>query len=185
MSSHLVRPMYNIVQSAGNEHRPLPPPPSIRSRLTRQTKSRTSKINPTLTTPSRPPAKGNYNSFFAPKATIRTDKRVPKWVPNSPDSTRPSRTGWAHRWTKPLLVGLHRTTRTENVGLLIRRFRVQVPGGVLHNSSSAAYKRRTVEPSRGSWSHGGHNSSVLNGYTAKSLRQAVYLVRGFVRLGAD
>ncbi len=56
--------------------------------------------------------------------------RVPKWVPNSPCLTGPSRTDRTDRRTKPLVDGLDGTGWKLLSGLLIRRFWVQVPGGV-------------------------------------------------------
>ncbi len=53
-------------------------------------------------------------------------------MPNFPVLAGLGRTDRTVTWTKPLLPGLHRISRTGNVGLLIRRFWVQVPGGAPH-----------------------------------------------------
>ena len=55
-------------------------------------------------------------------------RRVPKWVPNCAVLAGLARTDRTVTWTRPLLLGLDSLPRTETGGLLIRRFRVQVPG---------------------------------------------------------
>jgi hypothetical protein len=55
-------------------------------------------------------------------------RRVPNRVPNFPVLAGLARTDRTVTWTRPLLLGLDSLPRTETGGLLIRRFRVQVPG---------------------------------------------------------